>query len=392
LREDTAVVIVGAGPAGLLLANRLIQEGVDCVVLERHTRAAVEARARAGVLEHRSAELLARHGLADGMHAAAAKHGTCEFRRDGTRFTVPYGELAGGVAHWVYPQQFLVRDLIASFLEAGGDLRFAAEVGELAEVATERPSVTYRQAGEDRQRTLRARLVAGCDGPKGVCARQVPAGARRVYERQHEWGWLTVLAAAPPSTEHPIYALHRRGFAGHMLRTATVSRYYLQCVPGDPPENWPAERIWSELDARLAVDEPWSLTRGELLETRTLEMRSVVSVPMQHGSLYLAGDAAHVITPVGAKGANLALADADVLATAMTRYLRDGDRAALDAYSDTRLPAIWRAQAFSRWLMELVHAPADGDGFAAQLQRARMDELRTNPSLAAWFAGQYVGA
>jgi p-hydroxybenzoate 3-monooxygenase len=284
----------------------------------------------------------------------------------------------------------LVRDLIASYLDRGGQLRFSSPAQSVEGCAEDRPLITYHDDEAGAQRGLRCRLVAGCDGFWGVSRESAPAGALTTYHRQHEWGWLAVLAAASPSNKEVVCGLHPDGLAAHMLRTPTITRFYLQYPVGERLEDWPGERVWSELDKRLAIDGPWTLTQGDIIETDMVDMRSFVVTPMQHGRLFLAGDAAHIVPPVVPKGANLALVDAAVLAAGMVQWLNHGNDAALVAYSSTRLPDVWQTQAFSRWVLELCCAQVDGDPSTRQLQRTWVEMLHASPSAARWFAERYV--
>lgn len=384
----TQVGIVGAGPAGLLIGNLLLQAGIDCIIVEQHTRDYIEHRARAGLIEHCVVEFLQRHGLADRLLREGKPHSACEFRYSGQRFHIPYASLYGGRTHYVYPQQELVKDLVASFLKAGGDLRFTTPA--LAITADHTPAPTIHTSAGN----IICTFVVGCDGFHGVTRTSLPATAFTTYEKQHEFGWLALLAEAPPSTEEIIYALHERGFAGHMLRSSTVSRFYLQCPIDDSIDNWPDERIWYELETRLALHEPWSLTRGPLLEKSILDMRSFICEPMQYKQVYLAGDAAHILSPAGGKGMNLALADAAVFIEGVRAFYQHDDKTLLAAYSERCLKRVWRAQEFSHWMLHIIHAPApdhtDAD-FMHRLQHARLERLRTSPASAASFAEDYIG-
>jgi p-hydroxybenzoate 3-monooxygenase len=387
MREETTVGIIGAGPAGLLLANLLLQDGVACVVLEQRTQHHVENRARAGAFEERIVRMLAKRGLADGLLNYSIYHGGCEFRFDGERFRVPYADLTGK-AHYIYPQQSLVRDLVASFVGSGGKIRFNTAVRRIDN--HDKSLVIHRDETTGELHELRCQLVAGCDGFWGVSRESIPTGALRTYHRQHEWGWLAILAAVAPSNKEVTCGLHTDGLAAHMLRTTEITRFYLQYAAGDRLKDWPTERVWSELDKRLAVDEPWTLSRGELIEIDMVDMRSYVVAPMQHGRVFLAGDAAHIVPPVVPKGANLALADAAVLAEAMVQSLKNSDDKALVSYSRTRLADVWQTQAFSRWVLELVCSQVDGDPFTRQVQRSWVETLHKSGSAAHWFASHYV--
>ncbi|MDX6681311.1 MAG: p-hydroxybenzoate 3-monooxygenase [Solirubrobacteraceae bacterium] len=392
MRRRTQVAIVGAGPAGLLLANVLIAAGVDCVVVEHRSREHVQTRARAGFLEQRTVDCLRRHGLCAGLDAAAARHVRCEFRSERRSFVVDYGELAGGRAHWVYPQQLLVRDLVQSLVSRGGDVRFSHAVERVEGVDSDAPLLVCRSAaGETLE--ISCEIVAGCDGARGISCQALAGGGAQAIERRYPFGWLTVLAEADPPPAHIVYAMHADGFAAHVPRTPEVSRFYLQCAAGDTASDWPAERVWAQLRRRLSPHGAAELTPGRILEQGVLAMRSSVTAPMQHGRLYLAGDAAHVLTPCGAKGMNLAIADADALARSLVARLRDGDGEQLDGYGARRLPDVWRSQEFSDWLLHLLHEPLAGTAvdYERRLRAARLEQLEHSPSFAQTFARRYVG-
>ena len=381
MNERTQVAIVGAGPAGLMLSHLLHLAGIQSVVLETRDRAYVEARVRAGVLEHGAAEMLRAAGLGARLDREGLVHRGIHLNFDGGRHRIDFEELVGRTIV-VYGQQEVVRDLIQARLQAGGDVRFEAEA---VAIDTPGPAVTYRAGGEEH--VLEADFVAGCDGSHGVGRRALNGAA--VFDHEYEFGWLGVLARTPPASEELIYAYHEHGFALHSMRSPEVSRLYLQVRPDEELGDWPEQRIWSEL--RLRLGEP-GLREGEILDVGVTPMRSLVVEPMQKGRLFLAGDAAHVVPPTGAKGMNLALADVAVLAAAMVRWFRDADDAALDAYSLTCLPRVWRAQRFSWFMTNLLHLGRGEDEFEHRLRLANLAYTASSRAASASLAENYVGA
>jgi p-hydroxybenzoate 3-monooxygenase len=381
------VGIVGAGPAGLVLANLLLDRGVDCVVVERQSRVYCEQRVRAGLLEEPTVSLLRTHGWADRLLAEGLEHRGTELRYLGRRFRLDYEALVGRTM-WVYPQQELVADLIRILVERGGEAHFEVDDVAVHDLTTDRPRLTF---GDEE---VVCSVLAGCDGFFGICRPSIPDGALNVYDRHHEFGWVAVLAAVAPSTDEIIYSLGPRGFAGHMLRTPTVSRFYLQCPPGDDIEHWSDDRIWSDLHLGLATHDGWTLAEGPVLEKSIVEMRSHVVAPMRYGRMFLAGDAAHIVPPVGAKGMNLAIADAAVLADAVTRYTATGNESGFDAYSATCLERVWRVQDFSMWMAWMLHSLPDGHpdrAYTLQRSYAQLRYLETSASYQGQFAENYVG-
>ncbi|KPI22118.1 4-hydroxybenzoate 3-monooxygenase [Actinobacteria bacterium OK074] len=386
------VVVLGAGPAGLVLANILVDQGIDCVVLERADRTQVQTRARAGFLAAATVRTLERHGLADGLHRRGQPHSTCEFRTEDGRFRLDYGGLGQGEPHTVYPQQDLVTDLLTRFIERGGRIHFGTEAVAVLDADSGRPEVTVREA-DGRPGRWRARYVAGCDGRHGAARRSLPPGTVR-HHRDHGVSWLGLLAEAPPSLDAVGYAVHGRGFAGHMARTSEVTRYYLQCERGTPANSWSEDRIWDELELRMRAREYGPLRRGRVVQRAVVDLESDVLEPLRHGALFLVGDAAGLISPSAAKGANLAVLEAGILARALVDDLTAGDPAGLDAYSARCLTHIWRAQEFSHWMIGLLHGPSGADGetlFHNSLRRSRLASLRTSRSHQDWFAEHYVG-
>jgi p-hydroxybenzoate 3-monooxygenase len=388
----TSVVVVGAGPAGLTLANQLRAEGIDCVLLEAGSREFIEQRPRAGFLEEWAVRGLERRGLAGPELLGAEAHGDCEFRLDGDRHVFRYGELSG-YRHFVYPQQLLVTDLVRMYAdEAGGDVRFGVGDVALAGIGTERPAVSFTDPENGLRHTIACDFVAGCDGARGVTRRAVPEGRIGLSRLDLGVAWLALLAEAPPSAQRVVFGLHPRGFAAHMARSPEVTRYYLQCPPGDSPDNWPHERIWSELRLRLGAQDAPPLNEGELIERRVLDMHNYVAEPMSYGRLYLAGDAAHLVAPVAAKGMNLALNDAFLLADGLRAYYRDGDESGLTGYSEAALRRVWQYQDFNQWVSQILHGPSSGDPFQAGVAAARLRRMTRSETAGVALAGLYVGS
>ncbi|SEF38057.1 p-hydroxybenzoate 3-monooxygenase [Amycolatopsis pretoriensis] len=384
--DETSVLIVGAGPAGLVLGNVLQANGIRTLILEQHTRARVQARAKAGFLGPRTVRVLTRHGLATGLLNKGRAHGVCAFRDARGEFALDYGKLGHGEVHTIYPQQDLVTDLIAEYLGRGGEVKFGVTVTEVdAEAATVRFS---HAAGSGE---ARGRFLAGCDGSNGV-TREALAGPRHLCD--HGIGWLAILAEAPQSMQAVTYAIHDNGFAGHMARSPQVTRYYLQVPPGEKTAAWTDDRIWAELAVRMRTAQFGKLRQGPISERRVVRLRSEVAHSLQGGRMFLAGDAASVISPSAAKGANLAIFEAAVLADAFCSALSLDDETGLSGYSATCLPRIWRAQEFSHWMIGLLHGPAGPEpytGFHRGLRRSRLDTLRDGRTHQVLFAENYVG-
>ena len=377
----TQVGIVGAGPAGLVLAHLLHLRGIDSVVLESRSREYAEGRIRAGVLEQGTVDLLVEMGVGDRLRREGLVHEGIELQFGGERHRIHFTELTGGRSITVYGQQEVVKDLIAARLETGRPLLFQAEA---LGVDTERAVVRFRHDGAEH--TLECDVVAGCDGFHGVCRESIPEGVLRETSREYPFGWLGILADAPPSNEELIYAYHDRGFALHSMRSPHLTRLYLQCRPDEPLDDWPDERIWDELRTRLGLP-GWTLNEGPIVEKGVTGMRSFVVEPMQHARLYLAGDAAHIVPPTGAKGLNLAVADVRVLADA----IGSEDESELARYSDTALRRVWRAEHFSWWMTSMLHRLEGGDAFDARLQLSQLAYVCSSRAAATSLAEHYVG-
>jgi p-hydroxybenzoate 3-monooxygenase len=385
----TQVGIVGAGPAGLLLAHLLAREGIESVVLEARSRDYVIQRVRAGVLEQGTVDLLEAADVGERLRREGLVHEGLELRFERRPHRIPLAELTGGRTITIYGQQKVVEDLIEARLAAGGDLRFEVEDVAVRDIETAAPSIRFRHDGAEHE--LRCDVVAGCDGSHGVSRDAIPDGALRVYARDYPYAWLGILAEVAPSTDELIYCHHERGFALHSLRSPQLSRLYLQCDPSDELEAWPDERIWDELRTRFATEDDWTLNEGPIVDCGITPMRSVVYEPMRHGRLFLAGDAAHIVPPTGAKGLNLAVHDVRVLARALAGWLATGDEAGIEGYSDACLRRVWRVQHFSWWMTSMLHRPPGQDAFERKLQEAQLRYVTRSRAGATTLAENYVG-
>ena len=379
----TRVGIVGAGPAGLTLALLLQRHGVDCVVLEARSREYVERRVRAGLLEYNTVELLHRLEVDERLEREGLRHSGVYVRRPGHTQHIDIQRLTGRHLT-IYGQQELVKDLIAAALERNIEVRFDVAYVQLDD--TDRARITFRDRGIH---TVDCDFIAGCDGFHGVSRAALPAGSINEYDLRYPFDWLGILVEAQPATDELIYAWHERGFALHSMRSNEVSRLYIQVPPGENLDDWPDTRIWQELQLRMASD-GWSLNEGPVIDKSITEMRSYVCEPLRHGRLFLAGDAAHIVPPTGAKGLNLAVNDARLLASAFAAWYDRDDRRPLDRYSETALRRVWRAQDFSNYMTNLLHDLGEGP-YVQQLQLARLEYLAQSEAAETVFAENYVG-
>ncbi|MEV6846280.1 4-hydroxybenzoate 3-monooxygenase [Actinoplanes sp. NPDC051411] len=378
----TEVAIVGAGPAGLLLAHLLARGGISSVVVETRSQDYVASRIRAGILEHSSVELLTEAGLGERLHAEGHEHRGVYLQWPGERHHLDFVDLTGRSV-WVYGQTEVQKDLVAA-----GTAEVVYEVTDtvLHDVATDAPYLTYTDKS-GRSARLDAQVIAGCDGSFGPSRHAVPA---HHYERTYPYSWLGILADVAPSTDELIYAWHPNGFALHSMRSPTVSRLYLQVPNGTDPGDWPDQRIWDELATRLGHGQDgWKLTPGPITDKSVLPMRSYVQTPMRHGRLFLAGDAAHIVPPTGAKGLNLAIADVALLSRALTAWLRENNAGPAGSYSDDALRRVWRCTHFSWWMTTMLHA--SGDEFDAQLQLSQLRWVTSSEAGARGLAENYAG-
>jgi p-hydroxybenzoate 3-monooxygenase len=386
-RLRTQVVVVGAGPAGLTLSELLFQAGIEAIVLENRTREHVESRIRAGVLEQGTVAALERAGVAERLHREGLVHGGIHLQFGGERHHVSFTELLSGAGIVVYGQTEVVKDLIAARLEGGRSLLFGTSSLAVHELDGRKPYVTFEHDGEEHR--VDCDVIAGCDGFHGVCRPAIEA-CLRSYAREYPYAWLGILADAPPSSEELVYAHHQRGFALLSLRSETLSRLYLQCRPDEQLAEWPDDRIWEELALRTSL-EGLSLNEGPVLEKGITGMRSFVAEPMQRGRLFLAGDAAHIVPPTGAKGLNLAVHDVLLLADAVIDWYATNSTDRLDGYSAACLQRIWRAEHFSWWMTSMLHRAPDGDDFDERLQLSQLRYVTTSRAAATSLAENYVG-
>ncbi|NUS51630.1 MAG: 4-hydroxybenzoate 3-monooxygenase [Nocardioidaceae bacterium] len=384
----TRVVVVGAGPAGLLLTHLLDRAGIDTVLLENRSPDYVLGRIRAGVLESSSVDLLTEVGLGDRIHAEGDEHRGIYLHWPGEKHHLDFVDHVGRSV-WIYGQTEVTKDLMAARERAGQQSYYEVSDVTLHDVDTDRPAVTFTDADGTPQR-VEAEAVAGCDGFHGPSRGALPDDVRRTWERTYPYAWLGVLADVAPSTDELIYAWHPDGFALHSMRSATVSRLYLQVRPDEDLAQWPDDRVWEALATRLGHGEDgWTLRSGPITEKSVLPMRSFVATPMRHGRLFLAGDAAHIVPPAGAKGLNLAIADVCLLARALTAWLVDGSPGLAESYSDDALRRVWRCTHFSWWMTSMLHTT--GDPFDEQLQLSQLRWVTTSEAAAAGLAENYAG-
>ena len=385
----TQVGIIGAGPAGLMLTHLLNEHGISSVILEGKSREYVEKRVRAGVLEHGTVELLKQHGLGARLEREGLVHHGVWFRFAGKSKRIDFPSLTGGRSITVYGQQEVVKDLIAARIASRQPLIFEAQVQNLSKLETEKPVITFTQNGQVTE--LECEFIAGCDGFHGVCRDAIPEGILKVFDRIYPFAWLGILAEAAPSSEELIYSNHERGFALHSMRSQKISRNYIQVPTDEKLEAWSDDRIWHELDKRLETKDCFSLTTGKIFEKGITGMRGFVVEPIQYGRLFLAGDAAHIVPPTGAKGMNLAISDVRILAAGLEDFFATGDNTKLEQYSETCLKRIWQAQRFSYAMTTMFHRSDLSDPYEHKLQLAQLELVTSSISAATTLAENYVG-
>ena len=385
----TQVGIIGAGPSGLLLARMLQLQGIESIIVEGRSRDYIEARIRAGVMEHWVAELTDAVGLGERMRREGLVHDGLEISFAGRRRRIDLKGLTGK-SIMVYGQQEFVKDFVAARLDDGLPIHFEAGDVSIHDFDGDSPRIRFTDSdGEARE--IACDFIGGCDGFHGICRPSIPADKLAIFEKTYPYAWLGILAEAAPSSDELIYSNHDNGFALHSMRSPEVTRLYLQVAPDEDIENWPDDRIWEELQTRLTQDGDWRLNEGPVLQKGITPMRSFVCETMRHGRLFLAGDSAHIVPPTGAKGMNLAAADVQVLAGALVDYYKSGNGAGLDGYAASCLGRIWKAERFSWWMTQMLHLPPEGDGFDRRIQLAELDYITGSEAGAKSLAENYVG-
>jgi p-hydroxybenzoate 3-monooxygenase len=385
----TRVGIVGAGPAGLLLSHLLHLDGIDSVVIESRSRAEIEATIRAGVLEQGTVDLLSQSGVGGRMKREGFVHEGIYLRFGGRSHRIDFPSLTGGRSIMVYAQHEVIKDLVAARLAAGGRILFEVKDASVYDLDSAEPKIRFHH--ESSVHEISCDFIAGCDGFHGMTRPSIPSRMRREFTRVYPFGWFGILVEAPPSTDELIYAHHERGFALVSTRSPQIQRLYLQCDPNDDVKNWPDGRIWEELHARLETGDGWKLAEGRIFQKGIIAMRSFVVEPMRYGRLFLAGDAAHIVPPTGAKGLNLAVADVRVLSRCLVSYYKNRDEQSLESYSDTALRRVWRAEHFSWWMTSMLHRFHDESTFHHRLQLAELDYVVSSRAKAQTLAENYVG-
>ena len=388
MQLHTQVGIVGAGPAGLLLSQLLAREGIDSIIVENRTRAYVEARIRAGLLEQGSIDLLEAAGVGERMRREGLVHDGIELRFEGVSHRIDIKRLTGRSV-MIYGQHEIVKDMIAVRLAEGGSIMFGAEGVGVHDLASASPRIRFRHDGAPVE--IACDIIAGCDGFHGICRPSIPEGVLTIFDHPYPMGWVGALVEAPPLHHELVYSASPHGFALFTMRSPTVSRLYLQCPPDDEIEAWPDDRIWAELEARLGGSGDRRISKGPIVQKAITEMRSFVCEPMQHGNLFLAGDSAHIVPPTGAKGMNLAVADVRNLSRAAVRFLKEGKRDLLDGYSQRCIKRVWRAQHFSWWMTCLMHTFDSHGAFDRRAQQSERDFVVSSEAAAKALAENYSG-
>ena len=385
----TQIGIVGAGPAGLVLAHLLHLQGIESVVLETRTRKYIEERVRAGLLEQGTVDLLIETGVGERLKRECLTHHGIELRFNRRGHRIDFDDLTGGKTVTIYAQQEVVKDLVEARLAANLPILFDVENVTVHDFDDASPSIRFRSSGKEE--TIHCDFIAGCDGSHGVCRPSLPPGAIAEFSREYPFGWLGILAEAPPSSDELVYCYHDRGFALLTMRTKQISRLYLQVPHDEDIDGWSDDRIWSELRQRTAADGDWKLSEGRIFQKNIAPMHSFVVEPMQYGRMFLAGDAAHIVPPTGAKGLNLAVADVRIMAQGFAEFFRTGKTSLLDRYSETCLRRVWKAQRFSWWMTSMLHRFDTDNAFDRRRQIAELDYVTSSRAARTTLAENYVG-
>jgi p-hydroxybenzoate 3-monooxygenase len=384
----TQVAIIGSGPAGLMLSHLLHLEGIESIILEARSRDYIEDRVRAGVLEQTTVDLMVSTGVGERLQRQGLVHHGIYLNFKGTRHRIDMAQLTGGRSITVYAQHEVIKDLVKARLDAGGQIVFKAEDVGVSDFDTGQPKVRYTKDGAARE--IACDFIGGCDGFHGIC-RSAIGDQLSVFERAYPFAWLGILAEAAPSSEELVYTYHERGFSLFSMRSPEITRLYLQCEPEEDLANWPDDRIWEELLARSATRDGWAPRQGPVVQKGVTGMRSFVVEPMQQGRLFLAGDAAHIVPPTGAKGLNLAVADVAVLARGLAEFYKSGRRDLLERYSEICLRRIWKVQRFSWWMTSMLHRFPGENEFDRRRQLAELDYVTSSRAAMASLAENYVG-
>jgi p-hydroxybenzoate 3-monooxygenase len=385
----TQIGIVGAGPAGLVLAHLLHLRGIESVVLETRSRKYIEERVRAGLLEQGTVDLLVETGVGERLQREALTHHGIALRFNRHSHRIDFDDLTGGKTVTIYAQHEVIKDLVAARLAAGLQTIFEVSDVSVHGMDTTKPSIRFHAAGQAEE--LQCDFIAGCDGFHGICRPSIPAGVLTEFERLYPFGWLGILAKAPPSSDELVYNYSERGFALLTMRTREISRLYLQVPFDEDIESWPDDRIWSELQLRVAADSNWKVNEGPIFQKNIAGMRSYVVEPMQYGRMFLAGDAAHIVPPTGAKGLNLAVADVRIMAQGFAEFYKTGKTSVLDHYSATCLRRVWKAQRFSWWMTSMLHRFDTDNAFDQRRQLAELDYVTSSRAAMTSLAENYVG-
>ena len=388
-KQRTQVGIIGAGPAGLLLSHLLHLHGIESVIVEARSRDYCEARVRAGVLEQGSVDILNESGVGDRMMKEGLRHTGFQMHFKGQRHRIALDELTGGKAITVYGQQEVVKDLIARRFADDGQVWFEGTDVSVHNVESDQPLIRYTHSGIAQE--LACDYLIGCDGFHGMCRGQIPGSILKPYDRIYPFAWLGILAEAAPAQQELIYAHHERGFALFSMRSPKITRLYLQCDPDDSAQNWSDDRLWNELTIRLGTQEGWKPNIGPIIQKSITPMRSYVCAPMRHGRLFLAGDAAHIVPPTGAKGMNLAVSDVIVLSRALEMFYKQNSTRGLERYSDIALRRVWKGERFSWHMTSMLHTFPDHDSFHEQMQMAELDYYTGSVAGRTTLAENYVG-